>query len=201
MSPGRTSLAKAIALTLAVALLSLAQGSVAAAAQLPGWTLTYKQTSNRKVSRTIAARTRQGKIVLLGLGHPRSYVQYDGKVLWACAQGKKCVAALRGAKAKTTAEFLEDEFFYPYGRHGLATAFMTDPKPAGRRTVAGVASTCKTSPDALGHGPPDLLCTADRGGFLTLLEAGGETYSLQHAVAGVESSFLVLPSGTWNGQI
>lgn len=186
---------------LAVAVLSVAPGSVAAAGQLPGRTLSYKVISHRRVSREIVAGTREGKIAILEVGRSRSYVQYDGNVLWACGQGRKCRVASRGAKARKSAEFLKGEFFDPNGRHGLAAVFMTDPNPAAPRTLAGVASTCMTSPDVLGHGPPDLLCTARRGGFLTLLEAGNESYALQHAAPEVDSSFLAIPRGTWNGQL
>jgi hypothetical protein len=203
MATARRRSAKAICLSamLAVVVSTVGLGSVAAAARIPGTTLSYKQTSKGEVSRTMVALTRKGKIALLGLDRPRSYLQFDGNALWACTQGEECRVASRGAKAKKSAEFFEDEFFDPYGKHGFANAFMKDPKPAGRRTVAGVASTCKTSPDVLGHGQPYLLCTANRGGFLTLLEAGNETYALQHAASGVKSSFLAIPQGKWDGQL
>jgi hypothetical protein len=186
---------------LTVAVLIVVPDSLATAAPLPGWTLSYKVTSGQKISRTVAARTRRGRIAILGLGRRRVYEQYDGRRFWVCVQGKKCRVAARGAGARKTADFLNSEFFDPYAKHGLASVFMTDPKPAGHRVMAGVASTCKRSSDAIGHGPPDLLCTADRGGFLTLLEAGDETYALHRAVPRVASSFLAIPRGTWDGRL
>lgn len=193
---------KTFSLTVVLAV-AIATGSVAAAdaARHSGWTLSYKTISAHKTSRTIVARTRQGKIAVLGLGRRRSYLQFDGRVVWTCAQGRRCRVAAHGVRAKRTAHFLDTEFFDPYGKGGLATAFMVNPKPAGRRAVAGVASTCKRSSNSPGHGPPDLLCTADRGGFLTLLKAAGETYELQRAVPAVRHSFFAIPRGIWDGRL
>jgi hypothetical protein len=172
-----------------------------AAGPLPGRTLSYRITSDGKTSGTVAARTTRGRIAIFGSDPKPSYVQYDGRALWACARGKRCRVASRGAKARKAAEFLETEFFEPYGKHGLARVFMIDPKPAGRRTVGGVASTCQSSSDSLTHHGSDLLCVASHGRFLTLLEAAGETYALRRALVGVSPSFLKILRGIWDGQI
>jgi hypothetical protein len=191
----------ALSIMLAVAVSGVLAVSAGAAGPLPGRTLSYRITSGGKTSGTVAARTARGRIAILGSNPRPSYVQYDGKFLWACEKGKRCRVASRGAKARKVAEFLETEFFEPYGKHGLARVFMTNPKPAGRRTVGGVASTCRSSSSSLTHHGSDLLCIASHGRFLTLLEAGGETYALRRAVVGVSPSFLAIPEGVWNGQL
>jgi hypothetical protein len=191
----------ALSIMLAVVASGTLAVSAGAAGPLPGRTLSYRVTSGGKTSGTVAARTTRGRIAIYGSDPKPSYVQYDGKVLWPCAKGRRCRVASRGAKARKTAEFLETEFFKPYGKHGLARVFMTDPKPAGRRTVGGVASTCQSSSDSLTHRESDLLCIASHGRFLTLLEAGDETYALRRAVVGVSPLFLKIPRGIWDGQI
>jgi hypothetical protein len=180
----------------------LAVPSVAAAAEtIAGTTLTYREASDGQRSMQTIARTDDGRVAVLQSSHQIVYVQYDGAKYWICKKAKKCRVAAQGTKAKKTAEYISDSFFKPDSPSGLAAAFMTKPRPAGAKTIAGVISDCKVSPVLLEPKQTATLCTARKGGFLTLLKTGGETYRLGRFVDQVESYFLTLPTGVWNGTI
>jgi hypothetical protein len=183
----------------AVAMLAT-PGPAHAAGDVPGTTLSYKETFGTQVSRTTVGRTQSGQLALFKFPHP-TYEQYDGTSYWACKKGHKCEVAARGDKAKKAAGYISDSFFRPNSPSGLAGALMTEPRPAGNKTVAGVASSCKVSPFLLKPKQTETLCTAKKGGFLTVLEGGGETYVLKRFADRVESSFLKLPTGVWDGSI
>ena len=184
------------------ALIMLAAPSVAAAAEtIAGTTLTYGETSNGQRSTQVIARTDDGRVAVLQLSDQIVYVQYDGAKYWTCKKAKKCRVAAQGTKARKTAEYISDSFFKPNSPSGLAAVFMTKPRPAGVKTIAGVVSDCKVSPVLLEPRRTATLCTATKGGFLTLLKTSGEAYRLGRFVDQVESSFLTLPTGIWNGTI
>lgn len=184
------------------ALTMLAAPGVAAAAEsIAGSTLTYKETYGGQRTTQVIARTDDGRVAVLQSSDQIVYVQYDGSRYWICKKAKKCRVAAQGAKAKKTAEYISDSFFKPNSPSGLNAALMTKPRPAGAKTIAGVASDCKVSPVLLEPKRMATLCTARKGGFLTLLKAGRETYRLGRFVDQVESSFLTLPTGVWNGTI
>ncbi|MBS1893216.1 MAG: hypothetical protein JST59_18110, partial [Actinobacteria bacterium] len=161
------------------ALIMLAAPSVAAGAKsIAGTTLTYRETSDGQRSAQVIARTDDGRVAVFQLSDQVVYVQYDGAKYWFCKRGKKCRVAAQGAKAKKTAEYISDSFFKPNSPSGLAAVFMTKPRAAGAKTIAGVVSDCKVSPVLLEPKKTATLCTARKGGFLTLLKTSGETYRL-----------------------
>jgi hypothetical protein len=173
----------------------------ATAGAVPGTTLYYKKTYEGEVTRTIAAHTSSGQTALFGFPSPNSYDQYDGKVIWVCEEGKACRIGARGSKAASGGEFLYDNFFSPYSKLGFAARFIKDPKPSGGKTVAGVASSCKSGPSVFEAELIETLCISKKDGFLTLLEASSETYALQRVADRVKPSFLQVPKGVWDGQI
>lgn len=176
-------------------------GVAAASETIVGTTLTYRQASDGQRSTEVIARTGDGRVGVLQSSDQIAYVQYDGAKLWVCKMAKKCRVAAQGTNAKNAAENISDSFFKPNGPSGLAAVFMTKPRPAGAKTIAGVVSDCKVSPLLLEPKQTATLCTARKGGFLTLLKAGAETYRLARFVDRVESTFLTLPTGIWNGSI
>lgn len=180
----------------------LAAPSVAAAAEtVAGTTLTYKETFDGQRTTQVIARTDDGRVAVLQSSDQIVYVQYDGAKYWICKKAKRCRVAAQGSKAKKTSEYISDSFFKPNSPSGLAAVVMTKPRPAGAKTIAGVISDCKVSPVLFQPKKTATLCTARKGGFLTLLKASSETYRLGRFVDHVESSFLVLPSGVWNDTI
>jgi hypothetical protein len=183
------------------AVIVLAAPGVAAAETIEGTTLTYGEASDGRRSTEVIARADDGRVAALQSSGQIAYVQYDGANYWVCKKAKKCRVAAQGTKAKKTAEYISDSFFKPNGPSGLSAVFMTKPRQAGAKTIAGVVSDCKVSPVLLEPKQTATLCTARKGGFLTLLKTGGETYRLARFLDQVESSFLTLPTGVWNGTI
>lgn len=175
--------------------------TASSARAVQGRTLYFKQAARGQVSKSVVARTGEDEVAVYQSPKPRVYVQYDGKSLWACKAGKECRIAARGAEAKKGSEVIEGNFFDPWGKYGLASAFMNDPKPSGNRTVAGIASSCKSSASSLEPEQINTLCISKREGFLTLLEAGEETWTLQRTLDYVKDFFLRIPKGVWNGHL
>lgn len=183
------------------ALIMLAASSVAAAETIAGTALTYRETSDGQRTTQVVVQTDDGRVAVLQSSDQIVYVQYDGAKYWVCKKAKRCRVAAQGTKAKKTAEYISDSFFKPNSPSGLGAVFMTKPRPTGSKTIAGVISDCKVSPVLLQPKKTATLCTARKGGFLTLLKASGETYRLERFDDHVESSFLTLPTGVWNGTI
>jgi hypothetical protein len=197
----RSQILMAVGGLLGAVIMLAAPGVAVAAETVAGTTLTYRQASDGQRSTEVIARTDDGRVAVLQSSDQIAYVQYDGAKLWVCKMAEKCRVAAQGTKARKGAENISDSFFRPNGPSGLAGVFMTKPRPAGAKTIAGVVSDCKVSPVLLESKQTATLCTARKGGFLTLLKTGGETYRLARFVDQVESSFLTLPTGVWNGSI
>ena len=189
------------ALAVAAVVVVLLAPAAAAAENVPGTMLTYKVASEGQRSTEVVAQTDDGRIAVLDSSDHTAYVQYDGAKYWGCEKGKTCRVAAQGTKAKKAAEYISGIFFEPKSPSGLAAVFMTKPRPADPKTIAGVASNCEVSPVLLEPKQTATLCIARRGGFLTLLKIKGETYRLARFADQVESSFLTLPTGVWDGSI
>jgi hypothetical protein len=178
-------------------------GSEAGSAQaVSGRTLYFKQTlKGQHVTNSVVARSSGGQIAVYTFPKPRIYDQYDGKRFWECKVGEECRVSARGAEAKRGSEIIERSFFKPWDKHGLASALMEEAKPSGSRTVAGIASSCKSSPSLLDPMQVYTLCVSRQEGFLTLLEAGEETWVLQQTLGYVRGAFLRIPNGVWDGHL